>query len=204
MLNPENLDKSNAKDTNMFSFGTPAKQTAAYSHISPNTGKTVRFINSPDELASSPGQEQEQKVNRSVSPKKGVYADYPYKSPNARLIDIKNSTWRTKLQMSTHGRHLGNKMLYTVGPREAYVVDKLFDKEMDYLKLGELSHEGEQVSQKKGQQDYVVDIETGYNNEHANKKSKISNEARMQLYDDMTKEHDIVVSSPKKYPRKAK
>lgn len=64
--------------------------------------------------------------------------------------------------MSYHGRHLDNKMLYTIGPREAYVVDKLFDREMNYLKLGELSHEGEILCQKKGKREYVVDIDHGY------------------------------------------
>ena len=63
--------------------------------------------------------------------------------------------------MSYHGRHLGNKLLYTVGPREAYVVDKLFDRDMNFLKLGELSHEGEILCQKKANRDYVVDIEHG-------------------------------------------
>jgi hypothetical protein len=143
----------------MFSFGTPAKQSEMKAVISPQTGKTVRFINSPEGAVSSPGQKT---LGRSASSGKDLYANYPCKSPNARLIDIKNSTWRTKLEMSYHGRHLDNKLLYTVGPREAYVVDKLFDRDMNYLKLGELSHEGEILCQKKANREYVVDIESGY------------------------------------------
>lgn len=142
----------------MFSFGTPAKQSEIRAVISPQTGKTVRFINSPEEAVSSPGQKT---VGRSASGRT-LYASYPCKSPNGRLIDMKNSTWRTKLELSYHGRHLDNKMLYTVGPREAYVVDKLFDRDMNFLKLGELSHEGEILCKKKTNRDYVVDIDHGY------------------------------------------
>ena len=141
-------------------------------------------------------------LGRSASTGKTLYDTYPCKGPNSRLIDIKNSTWRTKLEMSNQGTNLFNKMLYTLGPREAYVVDKTFDREMNFLALGQLSHDGELVCKKKGDRQYVVDLETGYNNEHAQSKSKITNEMRSKLYEDMGKEHEVVVSSPTKYPRK--
>lgn len=187
------------RDTNLFSFGTPAKEGQGRDHLT-SAGKSVHFLGSPEDMGQSPIGEH--KISRSASTGKDIYDTYPCKSPNARLIDIKNSTWRTKLEMANHGRHLGNKMLYTIGPREAYVVDRTFDKDMNYLALGKLSHEGEQVFSKRGDREYVVSLETGYNNEHAKSKSRITNEMRSKLYDDMYKEHDEVVSSPTKYPRK--
>ena len=130
------------RDTNLYSFGTPGKETQSRYNVT-SGGKSVRFIGSPDDMGRSPIEPKS--MTRTASAGKGVYANYPWKSPNERLIDIKNSTWKTKLEMSNHGRHLGNKLLYTVGPREAYVVDKTFDREMNFLTLGKLSHDGEIV-----------------------------------------------------------
>ena len=183
----------------MFSFGTPDKSNQYATQYMDSAGRSVHFAQSPAEMGASP---IEAKMNRSASQPKTLYASYPCKSPNGRLIDIKNATWRTKNQMWHHGRHLGDKMLYTVGPREAYVVDKTFDRDMNFLQLGKLSHAGEMLANKREAREYTVSMDTGYNNEHAQSKSKVTPQMRSQLYDDMSKEHEVVVSSPTKSPRK--
>jgi hypothetical protein len=183
----------------MFSFGTPAKSNQYATQYMDSAGRSVHFAQSPQEMGASP---IEAKMTKSASQGDMLYASYPCKTPNSRLIDIKNATWRTKNQMWHHGRHLGNKMLYTVGPREAYVVDKTFDREMNFLQLGQLSHEGELLAKKREAREYTVSMDNGYNNEHKDSKSKVTPEMRAQLYEDMGKEHEEVVSSPTKYPRK--
>lgn len=184
----------------IFSFGTPAKETSQYPRVTPSAGKTVRFMGSPDEMGRSP---EGQEFQRPASVGRGVYDNYPCKSPNERLIDIKNSTWKTKKEMAFHGRHLDGKLLYTVGPREAYVVDKTFDREMNFLKLGQLSHDGELVFRKQGERQYVTEVGgDDYRGQHAGSRSNVTNEMRSKLYEDMFKEHEVVLSSPKKYPRK--
>lgn len=164
-----------------------------------SAGKSVHFMQSPQDIGSSPIEDHV--YRKSVSPNKSLYEGYPLKSPNGRLIDIKNSTWRTKYEMANHGRHLQGKMLYTIGPREAYVVDRIFDRDMNYYDLGRFSHDGEMICRKTGEKEYYVDLETGYNNELAGSKSKITPEMRERLQHQMNQEHEIIVTSPKKYQR---
>ena len=152
-----------------FTFGTPSKDASRVeTFISPITGKSTSYVRSPDGGNSS----AEKELMKSSSTKL-LYSDYPWKSPNERLIDIKNSTWKTKHTLQNHGNMRGNKLLYTVGPREAYVVDKTFDRDMNFLQLGMLSHDGELVMQKKGDRQYIVDINTGYNDQHFKNKNKV-------------------------------
>jgi len=195
MASPEG-DISNARDTNMFSFGTPARLREGEDNLN-SEGRSVHFQQTPVNMAGSPI-EPESMVK---TEKKGKSKFIP-KSPNMRLIDIKNSTWKTKNQLAANARHLDRKMLYTVGPNEAYVVDRTFDKDMNFLELGAMSHEGEELVKKQPQREYTVTLHSGYDNEHAGSKSKVSPSMRNKLYEDMAKEHEIVVSSPKKYPRK--
>lgn len=192
-------DESHMRDTNLYSFGTPARDAQSRYNIT-SGGKSVRFMGSPDDMGRSPIDPNS--TARPASARAGVYKNYPWKCPNERLIDHKNATWRTKAEMSMHGRHLGNKLVYTLGPREAYVVDKTFDSNMNFLQLSQLSHDGETVFQKKGERTHSYNLESGYNNEHAGSQSRVTNEMRSKLYEDMNEEHDIVMSSPKKYPRK--
>lgn len=151
-------------------------------------------MQTPQDIGNSP-------IEEHLSPSRSLYEGYPCKSANGRLIDIKNSTWRTKYEMAKKGGHLQGKMLYTIGPREAYVVDQLFDREMNYYDLGRLSHDGEMIFRKTEEKTYYVDLETGYNNELSNSKSKITPEMRAKLHDQMAQEHEIIVTSPKKYQR---
>lgn len=130
-----------------------------------------------------------------------LYSNYPCKSPNARLIDIKNSTWKTKHTLQNQGNLRGNKLLYTVGPMEAYVVDKTFDRDMNFLELGQLSHDGELVMKKRGDRQYIIDINHQYNNEHSSSKSKVTASMRKELFKEMDDEHAVVTTSPMKYSR---
>jgi hypothetical protein len=114
---------------------------------------------------------------------------------------MKNATWNTKSTLRENGNTSAGKLLYSVGPKEAYVVDKTFDRDMNFLELGELSHDGEQIFQKRHDRDYVVNIHTGYNNEHAQSKSSVTHEMRRKLFEEMNDEHEVVLTSPKKYRR---
>lgn len=194
------MDDTGLRDTKAFSFGTPFKETSKYeTYISPITGKSVRFVRTPEEGDQARG---EVDMRRSASAGKSLYADYPLKSPNERLIDIKNSTWRTKNTMAMHGRvDLTNKLLYNIGPREAYVVDKTFDREMNFLQLGKLSHDGELIVKRKPNREYVVDIDPNYRAGDGTTRSRVTHEMRRKLFDEMDQEHEIVVSSPHKYRR---
>jgi hypothetical protein len=182
----------------MFSFGTPSKDRIGSEFLN-SAGKSVNFMQSPQDFGKSPIESDE--YRKTMSPSKSLYDNYPCKGPNQRLIDIKNSTWKTKSELANHGKHLQGKMLYTLGPREAYVVDKIFDKETNYYDLGKLSHGGEMIYRQTGDKTYNIEHETDYNNEHDGSISKITKEMRERLHDEMTKEHEIVLSSPKKYQR---
>ena len=114
---------------------------------------------------------------------------------------MKNSSWNTKNTLKTHGTLNNDKMLYAVGPKEAYVVEKTFDRDMNFLELGQLSHDGELVFKKNHEKDYIVTIHTGYNNEHAQSKSNVTNEMRSKLFAEMYDEHEAVITSPTKYKR---
>ena len=150
-------------------FGTPSKDASRYeTFISPITGKSVYYVKSPEG-----GKSSANKTLMKSSSAEMLYSDYPCKSPNERLIDIKNSTWKTKNALQNYGNLSKNKLLYTVGPREAYIVDRMFDRDMNFLQLSQLSHDGELIVQKKGDRQYVVDIHSGYNNEHVKSKSRV-------------------------------
>ena len=197
------MEETAKKYKSSFTFGTPAKETGSEEQfISPITGKSVRFEKSPEETEESPGPKN---LYRSGSASKTLYSSYPCKSPNERLIDIKNSTWRTKHEMAMHGRlDPSKKLLYTIGPREAYVVDKAFDRDMNFLKLGELSKDGEIVFNKTGEKEYVIDPNTQYQEEYSPSKSKVTHDMRRKLFKDMDTEHQVVLESPKKYKRTQK
>lgn len=183
----------------MFSFGTPEKEAD-----NPNqylsAGKSVRFGQSPSDMGISPIEEEAETKPKKKKRTKGKYVP---KSANERLIDVKNATWDTKAKLAMHGKNMQGKVLYALGPQEAYIVDKIFDKEQNLNEIGTLSHEGEKTLQKKPQREYTVTMDTGYNNELQGSKSNVTPSMRNQLYEDMHKEHEIVVSSPKKYPRNA-
>lgn len=183
----------------MFSFGTPDKERHGNENLA-SVGKSVRFGLSPSDFAGSPIEEE--KVAKSKIHKKKQEKFIP-KGPNTRLIDVKNSTWKTKNELSMNARHLDGKMLYTLGPNEAYIVDKTFDRDMNILELGYLSHKGEEVLQKKAQKEFTVTMETGYNNEHGESRSRVTPSMRNSLHEAMHEEHKIVINSPKKYPREA-
>ena len=51
------------------------------------------------------------------------------------------------------------------------------------------------------QRDYVVNLHTGYNNEHVHSKSSVSHDMRRKLFEEMDDEHEVVLTSPKKYRR---
>ncbi len=179
----------------MFSFGTPERASQEKQQYL-SAGRSVRFGQSPSDMPISPIEEESH-----VRTKKKKKSKYVPKSANERLIDVKNSTWQTKAKLASQGKNLKGKVLYSLGPQEAYIVDKTFDKDMNLNEMGALSHEGEKVVQKKPQKEYTVTMDTGYNNELKESKSNITPTMRNRLYEDMHKEHEIVVSSPKKYPR---
>ena len=180
----------------MFSFGTPARDREGQPQFH-SEGRSVHFQQSPDQMGASPIEGQEV-TKTTIKAKKSKFIP---KSPNMRLIDMKNSTWKTKNQMAANAKHLNRKMLYSIAPGQAYVVDKTFDAEMNFLELGTISNEGENIMNKQPQREITVNMHEDYANEHAESKSKVTNTMRDQLYEDMNKEHEIVVSSPKKYPR---
>ena len=139
------MNESNFNKATAMSFGTPQKQDQKHeTFISPIAGDSILYVKSPDEGKIYPDQTLK-KANLSAST---LYSNYPWKSPNERLIDMKNATWNTKNAMKVHGTMVKGKLLYAVGPREAYVVDKTFDRDMNFLELGELSHDGEMIFQK--------------------------------------------------------
>lgn len=190
--------EENKNIKSQFSFGTPQKEDRNQrTFISPISGDTVYYIKSPED--GNPHSDQVLKKVDETS--KSVFSNYPWKSPNERLIDMKNATWNTKSTLKTHGNTSAGKLLYSVGPKEAYVVDKTFDRDMNFLELGQLSHDGELIFQKRHDRDYVVNIHSGYNNEHAQSKSNVTHEMRRKLFEEMNDEHDIVLTSPKKYRR---
>lgn len=191
---------STAKGPGMYSFGTPNKNESAYeTYISPITGKSVHYIKSPDDYEKTRGSAQ---MAKTESPIKNLYASYPKKSPNERLIDIKNATWKTKNTIHNQRRvNMDGKLLYNVGPRESYVVDKTFDGDLNFLALGALSHEGDLIAKRKPNREYVVEVD--YSNELEKSKSRITHDMRRRLFEDMNEEHDVIVSSPHKYRRVA-
>jgi len=192
------VQKEERKARNQFTFGTPEKEDSNQrTFISPISGDTAYYIKSPEDEKSYP----DNTLKKADITSKSVYSNYPWKSPNERLIDMKNATWNTKSTLKTHGNTSAGKMLYSVGPKEAYVVDKTFDRDMNFLELGQLSHDGELIFQKRHDRDYVVNIHSGYNNEHAQSKSNVTHEMRRKLFEEMNDEHDIVLTSPKKYRR---
>jgi hypothetical protein len=161
----------------------------------------VQYIRSPADFEKSKGTIG---IHRSSSPGKTIYASYPKKSANERLIDMKNSTWKTKETVHHQGRvNMQNKLLYNVGPREAYVVDKTFDGDMNFLGLGDLSHEGELIVKRRPAPEYYVEVDSKYENEHKDSKSRITREMRNKLMEDMNGEHNYIIDSPNKYRRAA-
>lgn len=96
---------------------------------------------------------------------------------------------------------MDKKILYNVGPREAYVVDKTFDGDLNFLQLSKFSHDGELIIKRRPATEYVVSIDTNYEGEHQNSRSRVTHEMRRKLFSDMNDEHEFIVSSPKKYRR---
>lgn len=179
-----------------YSFGTPEKGSQVYeAYISPITGKSIHIVNTPIGETKEGYTDMQSPARQSMN-----VVSYP-KCPNSRLIDMKNSAWSTKYTMAMHGRVDPNRtMLYTIGPGEAYLVDRTFDANMDLTQLGETSHEGETLLKKTPNKEYVVEIKK-YDNQHKNSKSRVTQEMRRKLFDEMTQEHEEVVSSPHKYRR---
>ena len=185
-------------DTNMFSFGTPARETTGFeTFISPITGQSVKVVKTPYDLEKTRGTVQ---ISGGDQTSKTLYTSYPAKSPNERLIDMKNSTWKTKETVHHQGRvDMRNKVLYNVGPREAYVVDRTFDGDLNFLGLGELSHDGELIIKRRPEKEYFV--EATYDGEHQNSESKVTHAMRRDLFKHMDQEHQDIMSSPAKYRR---
>lgn len=198
MVHPE-LDETNPNARTAFSFGTPNKDNfGGETFISPITRNIVRFAESPEDEQIPADQSLRQPAVAG-----GLYTNYPFKSPNERLIDIKNATHRTKLELAPRGIFQGGrKLLYAVGPREAYVVDKVFTGDMNFLQLGELSHDGE-LLMKKGTEkpEYNINIQSPTKSGAQSSNHGVTPSMRRRLFEDMDKEHDEVVTSPHKYRR---
>ena len=92
-------DELKMKNARMFSFGTPDKEQEIAASQMMSAGKSVRFGQSPSEMAISPIEEEQPR-----KAKKKSKAKYVPKSANERLIDVKNATWKTKSKLVMGGK----------------------------------------------------------------------------------------------------
>lgn len=196
------MDTIPRMDNSAFSFGTPNRNTSDRgAFVSPTSGLSTSLGRSPDEFGRTTIATIPEK-KRSASIKKTIYQSFPKKSANERLIDIKNATYRNKHIVHHQGRaDMKNKILYNVGPREAYIVDKAFDGDLNFTDPSGVEEDAELIIKRRPEKEYVVEVDTGYNNEHSNSKSKVTPGMRNQLFKDMFDHHHDIQNNPDKYNR---